>query len=44
MPDRTGTREEWDAARAELAKLEAEQAERNTEIRKKRRELPWVPV
>ena len=45
MPEqRTGTREEWEAARAELAKLEAEQAERNNEIRKKRRELPWVPV
>jgi predicted dithiol-disulfide oxidoreductase (DUF899 family) len=45
MPEhRTGTREEWEAARAELAKLEAEQAERNKEIIKKRRELPWVPV
>src|SRR3954471_15437789 len=41
---RTGSREEWQAARDELAKLEAEQAERNEEIRKKRRELPWVPV
>jgi predicted dithiol-disulfide oxidoreductase (DUF899 family) len=40
----TGTREEWQAARAELAKLEAEQAERGEEIKKKRRELPWVPV
>jgi predicted dithiol-disulfide oxidoreductase (DUF899 family) len=39
-----GTREEWLAARAELAKLEAEQAERNEEIRRKRWELPWVPV
>jgi predicted dithiol-disulfide oxidoreductase (DUF899 family) len=45
MPEHsTGTREEWEAARAELAKLEAEQAERNNEIKKKRRELPWVPV
>ncbi len=41
---KTGTREEWEAARAELAKLEAEQAERNNEIKEKRRELPWVPV
>jgi predicted dithiol-disulfide oxidoreductase (DUF899 family) len=41
---RTGTREEWQAARAELAKLEGEQAERNEEIKRKRRELPWVPV
>src|SRR5919197_3556433 len=38
------SREEWQAARAELAKLEAEQAERNEEIKRKRRELPWVPV
>src|ERR671937_1261276 len=45
MPQHTiGTREEWQAARAELAKLEAEQAERNEEITRKRRELPWVPV
>lgn len=41
---RTGTREEWRAAREELAKLEQEQAQRNEEIKKKRRELPWVPV
>jgi predicted dithiol-disulfide oxidoreductase (DUF899 family) len=40
----TGTREEWQAAREELAKLEREQAERNEEIKKKRLELPWVPV
>jgi predicted dithiol-disulfide oxidoreductase (DUF899 family) len=40
----TGTREEWQAARDELAKLEAEVAERDEEIRKKRLELPWVKV
>src|SRR6266496_6669464 len=45
MPEHTiGTREQWQAARAELAKLEAEQAERNREIKRKRLELPWVPV
>src|SRR3954465_833545 len=45
MPEhRVGTREEWKAAREELAKLEAEQAERSSEITKKRRRLPWVPV
>jgi predicted dithiol-disulfide oxidoreductase (DUF899 family) len=45
MPEhKIGTREEWQAARAELAKLEAEQAERNEEVRRKRLELPWVPV
>jgi predicted dithiol-disulfide oxidoreductase (DUF899 family) len=41
---KVGTREEWQAARDELAKLEAEAAERNEEITQKRRELPWVPV
>jgi predicted dithiol-disulfide oxidoreductase (DUF899 family) len=41
---RTGTREEWQAARDELAKLEREQAERGEEIKRKRQELPWVPV
>jgi predicted dithiol-disulfide oxidoreductase (DUF899 family) len=45
MPEhKIGTREEWQAARDELAKLEAEQAERSEEIKKKRRDLPWVPV
>src|ERR1044072_9447267 len=45
MPDhKVGTREEWQAARDELAKLEAEQGTRNEEITKKRLELPWVPV
>jgi predicted dithiol-disulfide oxidoreductase (DUF899 family) len=39
-----GAREEWQAARDELAKLENEHAERNEEIKKKRLELPWVPV
>ena len=33
MLHKTGTREEWQAARDELAKLEAEQAERNEEIK-----------
>src|SRR5256884_5871726 len=41
---KVGTREEWQVARDELAKLEAEQAERNEEIKDKRRDLPWVPV
>src|SRR3989449_420235 len=45
MPEhRIGTREEWQVARDELAKLEAEQAERNEEIKSKRRDLPWVAV
>ena len=45
MPDHdVGTREEWQAARDELAKLEAQHAELNEEIKRKRLELPWVPV
>jgi len=45
MPEhRTGTREEWQAARNELAKLEAEQAKLNEDVKKQRLELPWVPV
>src|SRR6516165_7316631 len=45
MPEhKIGTREEWQAASNELAELEAEQAEREEEIKRKRRELPWVPV
>src|SRR5437868_1648632 len=40
----TGTREEWQAARDELAKLEAEHAELGRKVVEKRRQLPWVPV
>src|SRR5919199_1741911 len=41
---RFGTREEWQAARDELAKLEAEHAELTRKVTEKRRELPWVRV
>jgi predicted dithiol-disulfide oxidoreductase (DUF899 family) len=41
---RIGSREEWQAARDELAKLEAEYAELGERVAAKRRELPWVPV
>jgi predicted dithiol-disulfide oxidoreductase (DUF899 family) len=44
LEQKVGTREEWLVARDELAKLEVEQAARNEEIKRKRRELPWVPV
>jgi predicted dithiol-disulfide oxidoreductase (DUF899 family) len=45
MPDhKTGTREEWQAARTELAKLEAEQAALGQKASEQRRQLPWVPV
>src|SRR3954451_61629 len=39
-----GTREEWQAARDELAKLEGEHAELGEKVTTARRELPWVPV
>jgi predicted dithiol-disulfide oxidoreductase (DUF899 family) len=44
MPTTVGTREEWEAARAELAKLEAEVAKLESEVTERRRQLPWVPV
>jgi predicted dithiol-disulfide oxidoreductase (DUF899 family) len=45
MPDHeTGSREEWQAARDELAKLEAEHAQLGQKIAEQRRQLPWVPV
>src|SRR5438270_4242148 len=45
MPEhKTGTREEWQAARAEIAKLEAEYADLGEKVTQQRRQLPWVPV
>jgi predicted dithiol-disulfide oxidoreductase (DUF899 family) len=44
MPQTIGTREEWQAARDELAKLEAEHAELSRKVTEERRRLPWVPV
>ena len=45
MPEhKIGTREEWQAARDELAKLEAEHAELGQKATEQRRQLPWVPV
>jgi predicted dithiol-disulfide oxidoreductase (DUF899 family) len=41
---KTGTREEWQAARDELAKLEAEYAQLGEKLVAQRRELPWVAV
>src|SRR5216117_3385485 len=41
---KTGTREEWHAARDELAKLEAEHAQLGQKVTEQRRQLPWVPV
>jgi predicted dithiol-disulfide oxidoreductase (DUF899 family) len=39
-----GTREEWQTARDELAKLEAEYAELGQKVTEQRQQLPWVPV
>src|SRR3979411_1511735 len=39
-----GNREEWQAARDELAKLEAEHAKLGQRVTEQRRQLPWVPV
>jgi predicted dithiol-disulfide oxidoreductase (DUF899 family) len=45
MPEHTiGTAAKWQAARDELAKLEAEQAQLNEKVKQKRLELPWVTV
>jgi predicted dithiol-disulfide oxidoreductase (DUF899 family) len=45
MPDHeTATREQWQEARAELSKLEAEYAELGQKVSEQRRGLPWVPV
>jgi predicted dithiol-disulfide oxidoreductase (DUF899 family) len=41
---KTGTREEWLAARNELLERENEHAERSEELARQRRELPWVRV
>jgi predicted dithiol-disulfide oxidoreductase (DUF899 family) len=41
---RIGTREEWQAARDELAKLEAEHAQLSQKVTEQRRRLPWVAV
>src|SRR5919106_4817725 len=39
-----GTRDEWQAGRDELAKLEAEHAELGKKVAEQRRRLPWVRV
>ncbi len=45
MPDhRTGSQEEWQAARDQLAKLEAEHAKLGQQATEQRRQLPWVAV
>jgi predicted dithiol-disulfide oxidoreductase (DUF899 family) len=41
---RTGTREEWLAARLELLKAEKELTRRGDELARRRQELPWVRI
>ena len=41
---KTGTREEWRAARLELLEAEKEHTRRGDELARQRQELPWVPI
>ena len=41
---KTGTREEWLAARLELLEAEKELTRRSDELARRRQELPWVRV
>ena len=41
---RTGTREEWLAARLELLEAEKELTRRSDDLARRRQELPWVPM
>ena len=41
---KTGTREEWLAARLELLKEEKELTRRSDELARRRQELPWVRI
>jgi predicted dithiol-disulfide oxidoreductase (DUF899 family) len=41
---KTGTRQEWLAARIDLLAAEKEHTRRGDELAERRRELPWVPV
>jgi len=41
---RTGTRQEWLAARLALLKEEKELTHRSDELARRRQELPWVKV
>ena len=41
---RTGTRDEWRAARLELLEAEKELTRRGDDLAKRRRELPWVRI
>jgi predicted dithiol-disulfide oxidoreductase (DUF899 family) len=42
--DRTGTREQWLAARKELLEAEKKHMRQGDELARRREELPWVPI
>ena len=44
LAHKTGTRDEWLAARLELLDVEKEHTRRGDELARRRRELPWVPI
>src|ERR671929_684730 len=44
MTHKTGTREEWLAARLELLEAEKELTRQSDELARRRQELPWVPI
>ena len=41
---KTGSREQWLAARLELLQAEKEHTRRGDELARQRQELPWVPI
>ena len=41
---KTGTREQWLAARLDLLKAEKELTHRSDELARRRQELPWVRI
>jgi predicted dithiol-disulfide oxidoreductase (DUF899 family) len=41
---RTGRRDQWEAARADLLEREKELTRLEDDLAARRRELPWVPV
>ena len=44
MTNKTGTREEWLAARLELLEAEKELTRRSDELARRRQELPWIRI
>ena len=40
---KTGTREEWLAARLDLLQAEKEHSRKGDELARRRQDLPWIP-